>query len=120
MSKAIEDVLAERQRQITAEGWTAEHDDEHADGSLAMAAASYAMPDEALHYKTKKDTRDVGRSCGEEILIVDRTIVPSMWPESWAGSWWKPKDRRRDLVRAAALLLAEIERLDRAQTKAPT
>jgi hypothetical protein len=27
--------------------------------------------------------------------------------------WWKPKDRRRDLVRAAALIIAEIERLDR-------
>lgn len=34
------------------------------------------------------------------------------WP--WDSSWWRPKDARRDLVRAAALLLAEIERLDRA------
>ena len=34
------------------------------------------------------------------------------WP--WNIKWWKPKSRRRDLVRAAALLIAEIERLDRA------
>lgn len=38
----------------------------------------------------------------------DRTL----WP--WSAEWWKPTTRRRDLVRAAALILAEIERLDRA------
>ena len=37
---------------------------------------------------------------------------PSYWP--WEPRWWKPKNPRRDLVRAAALLIAEIERLDRA------
>jgi hypothetical protein len=35
-----------------------------------------------------------------------------LWP--WHDDWWKPKDRRRDLIRAAALIVAEIERLDRA------
>lgn len=35
------------------------------------------------------------------------------WPRSWSRAWWKPKNPRRDLVRAAALLIAEIERLDR-------
>ena len=43
--------------------------------------------------------------------------VPSPWP--WADEWWKPKNPRRDLVRAAALLLAEIERLDREALKTP-
>lgn len=38
------------------------------------------------------------------------------WP--WALEWWKPKDNRRNLIRAAALVIAEIERLDRAA--APT
>jgi len=33
------------------------------------------------------------------------------WP--WDPKWWKPKDRRRDLVRAAALIIAEIDRHDR-------
>jgi hypothetical protein len=31
-----------------------------------------------------------------------------------ADEWWKPTNRRRDLVKAGALILAEIERLDRA------
>lgn len=36
------------------------------------------------------------------------------WPwTGWATEWFKPKDDRYNLVRAAALLLAEIERLDR-------
>lgn len=35
----------------------------------------------------------------------------ALWP--WASEWWKPKDRRRNYVRAAALLIAEIERMDR-------
>ncbi|WP_211172430.1 hypothetical protein [Massilia forsythiae] len=35
------------------------------------------------------------------------------WP--WARKWWKPGSRRRSLVKAGALILAEIERLDRAK-----
>lgn len=36
----IDEIAAERQRQVEVEGWTAEHDDKHADGSLAQAAAA--------------------------------------------------------------------------------
>jgi hypothetical protein len=38
---------------------------------------------------------------------------PERWP--WSVEWWKPKDQRRNLVRAAALMIAEIDRLDRAK-----
>ena len=95
---AARDVLAERQRQISAEGWTPEHDDAHEEGSLACAAGCYAihagLPDEAR---------------------VPKGWAPQDWP--WGAEWWKPKDRRSDLVRAGALILAEIERLDRAALK---
>ncbi|MCM0757438.1 hypothetical protein M7775_02505, partial [Sporomusa sphaeroides DSM 2875] len=40
----IELIAAERQRQISQEGWTPEHDDQHANGELALAAACYAIP----------------------------------------------------------------------------
>lgn len=89
-SKAAADVLAERHRQIDAEGWTPEHDDEHEVGQMAHAAACYTLAD----------------------LEVFVDTPPAFWP--WGAEWWKPKDRRSNLVRAAALLLAEIERLDRA------
>lgn len=90
LTKAAQDVLAERQRQVTAEGWTPSHDDEHDGGAMATAAACYAL--------------------GREGVSGVREFV-SFWP--WDRKWWKPKDRRSNLVRAAALLLAEIERLDR-------
>ncbi len=38
----IERIAAERKRQIEKKGWSAEHDAEHRDGSLAKAAACYA------------------------------------------------------------------------------
>lgn len=104
MSKAIEDVIAERRRQIEAEGWTPAHDDRHVNLSLAQAAACYVE-----HYVSRAG---VFFKHGEERYQI--AGVPYEWPESWAKEWWKPKTPRRDLVRAAALIIAEIERLDRA------
>lgn len=85
----IEEIAAERRRQIEAEGWTPEHDDSHVMGELAMAAACYAAP----------------------TMFARADGLPELWP--WSREWWKPKDRRRNLVIAAALIAAEIERLDR-------
>lgn len=97
MTSAADDVLAERRRQVEAEGWTPEHDDDHGDGAMCMAAVCYAEWD---HYEHPS-----GDGNG---------LVPANWP--WATAWWKPRDRRRNLVKAAALLLAEIERLDRIES----
>ena len=97
---AAHDVLAERQRQMEAEGWTPVHDDHHDNGQMAVAAGYYALASGYPH------ERDIG--------LGRRT--PSYWP--WAPEWWKPRTKRENLVRAGALVLAEIERLDRAaQTK---
>ena len=112
MSKATDDVLAERQRQIEAEGWTEEHDDQHADGSMALAACCYASMAAAYAEVC------TGGWSPEQIDYV-RLQPGYNWPRSWSRTWWKPKDPRRDLVRAAALLIAEIERLDRDALKTP-
>ena len=45
-----------------------------------------------------------------------RSVIGWLWP--WDAEWFKPSSSRRDLVKAAALLLAEIERDDRAASKA--
>jgi len=100
---AIDDIAAERKRQMEKEGWTLEHDDEHEDGSLASAAACYAHPKRIFIAEEV-----VGRGYKTYARYEDA------WPRSWADQWWKPKGRRRNLVRAAALIVAEIERLDRA------
>jgi hypothetical protein len=100
---ALELVMAERARQVGMCGWTAEHDDQHGDGELAKAAATYITPamdrwmteDEACH----------------------RGWVPALWP--WDGNTWKPrrKDRVRELVKGCALAVAELDRLLRKQTR---
>jgi hypothetical protein len=80
--------LAERQRQMDAEGWSTDHDDHaHAGGELRQAAACYIM-----HAGTTSETE------------------PHGWP--WLG-WWKPKGFRKDMVRGVALAIAEGERFDR-------
>jgi hypothetical protein len=86
-SAAARDVLAERQRQTEVEEMTNDGDDKYHHAELPRAAAAY-------------------------ILNGANDEAPYIWP--WAKSWWKPRDVRRNYVRAAALLLAEIERLDRA------
>ncbi|EMO5084396.1 hypothetical protein RZM82_002715 [Pseudomonas aeruginosa] len=92
------DVQAERLRQVEAEGWTPEHDDEHACDEIAAFACFYAMPPAARDWDAS--STGYGDTLGEAIL-----------PEGWEP---KTGDRRRDLVKACALALAEIERLDRA------
>lgn len=82
------DVQAERRRQITAEGWTPEHDDLYCAAELPRAAAAY-------------------------ILNGANDEAPAIWP--FVTKWWKPRDARSNYVRAGALILAEIERLDRAR-----
>lgn len=101
-SRAWADVAEERGRQVAGEGFDAAHDDKHTDGELAKAAACYAVGNTGMAYK-----RGVPSAARLEARI------GQLWP--WALEWWKPKDRRRDLVRAGALILAEIERIDRAE-----
>ncbi len=86
---ALDLIADERQRQKDEEGWTEEHDDTHTDSELARAAVTYALPS------------------------VWRTYAIQVWP--WASEWWKPtpNDRVHELVKAGALIVAEIERLQR-------
>lgn len=96
---AARDVLAERRRQVEVEGWSPDHDLQHRFGELAYAATCYAF-----HAAKPADAGPSGLANGER-------IINELWP--WSREWWKPSTPRRDLVKAAALILAEIERLDR-------
>lgn len=87
-------IEAERQRQIDVEGWTSEHDDEHAHGEMLQAALIY---------------RAHARG---EILQHNEDGTPHGWP--WELAWWKPKDPLSDLVRAGALCMADADRRRRA------
>lgn len=100
LSPFMQAVIAERYRQIEVEGFDHAHDDMSPKGELALAGACYAA-----HW-WHRQTADLGNLTG-------RFLPPRDWP--WAADWWKPCDFRRDLVRAAALLLAEGERMDRSR-----
>lgn len=90
----IESIAAERRRQIEVEGWTPEHDDQHQSGELAEAAACYA------------------RAASDPEGLTPFECLPTFWP--WGREWYKPGNPRRALVKAGALIAAEIDRLDRA------
>lgn len=101
ITQGFADVLAERGRQICQ--YSAGHDDDHLYGELAQAA--------------------VGLTCGALALIDlpgNRAYwagnAAAFWPDGWAEL--RAKGTRQDLVRAAALLIAEIERLDRRENQA--
>jgi len=94
----IELIAAERQRQVEVEGWTPEHDDEHANGEMLQAAIAYANEPKFGQFVT--DFRAF------------------LFPKSWHPSWWKPspENRVRELVKAGSLIAAEIDRLQRKET----
>lgn len=94
----LQEIEAEHARQISEEGWTLEHDDQHDNGEMLRAAVMYMQNATGFLLNYRQDG------------------APSGWP--WDAKWWKPKDPHRDLVRAGALCLAERERLVRAG-KAP-
>lgn len=85
-------IAAERSRQIEEEGWSPEHDDEHLEGELGLAAMAYIAASDRYN--------DLA---GERF-----------YPSNWKPGWWKPsEDRIRNLVKAGALIAAEIDRLKR-------
>lgn len=95
------EIASERAKQIS-KGFDASHDDEHACDEIAAVAAWYAMPEVCRDWDMYDDS--FGSTIGESIL-----------PEDWPTP--TETDRRKQLIKAAALLVAEIERLDRDATR---
>lgn len=86
-------IAQERKRQIESEGWTSDHDDHHAPGTLACAGGAYAFA--AFH---------------------DAHVRPNGTPSGWPfdADWFKRTNARTMLIKAGALIAAEIDRIDRA------
>lgn len=93
----IELIQNERIRQTDVEGWTPEHDASHVNGELALVAAYYAM--------SEKQRLD---EISTNSFVYD---APTGFP--WSNEWWKPtpENRIKELVKAGALIAAEIDRL---------
>lgn len=84
---SIKLIEQERKRQMAEEGYDSGHDNQYDNNELIGAAICY-----------------LGESWG----TVD---LGKFWP--WKKEFWKPRDRCRNLVRAAALIVAELDRMDR-------
>lgn len=99
MKSGIEIIAEERQRQISVENWSLNHDVmHHTRGELAQAAACYAMPQ--AERKQYQSYSKFG-------------WFPRWWPKDWSVRWWKPSpdNRIKELAKAGALIAAEIDRL---------
>lgn len=99
---ALVDIAYERRRQVEVESFTAERDDLYRRAELAGAAACYALA--------------AARPTAPQVKREIEHAIAEVWP--WDKHWWKPTTPRRDLVKAAALIVAEIERIDRAEARA--
>jgi hypothetical protein len=86
-------IAAERVRQVQDKGWTAEYDSGHDDGSLAHAALMILCDNAGL------------------VLVAPETLEP--WTHELADHVFNKYGQVDRLVRAGALIAAEIDRLRR-------
>jgi hypothetical protein len=92
MKSGIELIAEERKRQVTQEGFTNKSDDVYVNGELSAAASAYAHP---VYFEHSGGT------------------APIQWqwnPKSWKPS---PNNRVKELIKAGALIVAEIDRIQR-------
>lgn len=91
-SKGAMMIAEERKRQVEVEGWSAAHDDQYICGQLSDFAVCYA---------TREYWRYAYRNPVHEMML----------PTEFRGMWKPtPDDRIRELVKAGALIAAEIDR----------
>ena len=97
MSYVLIDVRRVREYQIK-KGYDADHDDQHRRGELTDAAMAFVAAGDLI---TLRDE------------IKDHQSVPQLlWP--WKDTAFKSADSARDnYIAAIALLVAEVERIDR-------
>lgn len=105
----VELIAEERARQISVEGWSSGHDDEHERGELARAGSVYADASICL--------ADGVPPAVVRQQILDFAGCESPWP--WHPSWLKlDANPVRALTKAGALIAAEIDRLQRRDSTA--
>lgn len=110
MKTGIERIADERKRQIEKEGWDSKHDSQHIQEELMRVAQLYLTAAEACQCSKLCVTFNGGFRVGEG--------VPKDFPKTWSKGWWKPSDNPiRNLEKAGALIAAEIDRLQAANSE---
>lgn len=121
--EGVRRIAAARLRQLKSEGWSVDRDADHSKNELALAAATYALPEserETSWFVVATDlpgsTVEVSRPGWKKPAVAcfkhsDPDGMPRRWP--WSKGNWRPEphDRIRELEKAGALIAAEIDRL---------
>ena len=112
MASALGDIAAERDKQRRVLGFGNDRDDQYTMGQLASGAAMYAyastLPQAERNFtNTARTDQDGG--------TITINLLRHLWPNNWKPPTWH--DRRHQLVKAGAMIVAEIERIDRLATK---
>lgn len=97
LGTGIKAIASERERQLCIEGFSRDSDEQYREGELARAATAYVQ------------LAAMDLQVGSRKHIASQE-PPFFWP--WAPEWWKPVDARHDLVRAGALIAAQIDLID--------
>lgn len=101
----IQLILEERERQIILHGFDGKHDSQHQTGEMVDAALCYGAVASAVVRGSTAEEWPVGMFNGFSDSLIE-------WP--WEDDAWKPSDDPiRNLVKAGALIAAEIDRLQR-------
>lgn len=96
MTYGTDRIAEERNAQIQVNGYTFAHDDEHTEAELARAAKCYL----SLAIGETHPRFRIPRTC------------PPTWP--WQPKEWRPStDPIKNLMRAGAMIAAEIDRIHR-------
>jgi hypothetical protein len=109
-------IAIERARQINEARWTSEHDDKHTKGQLAMAAVCYASVERV--YVCREYANGTMYRDPFPFDVRDKRFLYGERRNNWVNEIPDPstytKEERIDLlVKAGALIAAEIDRLRR-------
>lgn len=110
-SPGVEMIERERYRQVIEEGYDSEHDDDHAGGAIARAAASYAAPHRLLmedRFPDGVEYTDTWPWTADDDKRHHRPWTPSELEDPALR-----RERVHELIKAGALIAAEIDRLER-------
>jgi hypothetical protein len=99
MEQILDEIATRRRRQID-KGYDAAHDDAHDKGEIAMGAAAYCISSVKYEGNGRPGYKTIPQ------------WAPPFWP--WERDQFRPTNARDNLIDAAAMIVAEIERLDRA------
>lgn len=117
--RILHEIHLERARQVDKKGYSVEQDMRFEWNELARGAAAYCLAQAARNYKGTPRSH-VHLTLGEDesgktrvtVRIPMDVLAHELWPFD-VDDTFKPHSHRRNLIKAAAMIVAELEAIDR-------